>query len=72
MFYYCHLLVPFAAVLVLGLTFIPVVDRELRAGLGSEVGVAVFRLLIIFLVVYVGQRLVDRYCDIKHCNHNRS
>ena len=73
MFYYCHLLVPFAVVFVLALTFIPAVDRGLGSGLGSDLGVAVFRLLLVFLTAYIGQRLVERYCDVRHCElHKRS
>lgn len=69
MVYVCHLITPVLTVFVLGLTFIPVVDRAIIEATG-RLGAIVTRLFVVFLSVYIIQLLVDRNCEVRHCSRN--
>lgn len=67
--YICHLITPFVTVLILGITFLPAVNRSILRLLDfNQAASAIFRLFVVFLSVYITQLLVDRNCSIKHCD----
>ena len=68
MVYITHLITPTVAAIVLTITFIPMVSRGLyRIFDRSVLALNIFRVLLLFLVVYVTQILVDRHLVPFHC-----